>query len=71
LGLKVPQDVAYANLFIHNKEGGESGIYEPSRQVGACAVDLVVEQLQQNRFGVPANPKSVLVEGEWVEGKTL
>jgi hypothetical protein len=34
-------------------------------------VDLVVEQLQQSRFGIPANPKSVLVEGEWVEGKTL
>jgi DNA-binding LacI/PurR family transcriptional regulator len=71
LGLKVPQDVAYANLFVHDKESGESGIYEPSRQVGACAVDLVVEQLQQSRFGIPANPKSVLVEGKWVEGKTL
>jgi DNA-binding LacI/PurR family transcriptional regulator len=71
LGLNVPQDVAYANLFAFDKESSESGIQEPSRLVGACAVDLVVEQIHQNRFGAPANPKSVLVEGEWVEGKTL
>jgi hypothetical protein len=34
-------------------------------------VDLVVEQLQQNNLGVPDIPKSIHIEGEWVQGKTL
>jgi hypothetical protein len=32
---------------------------------------LVVEQIQQNILGVPDIPKSIHIEGEWVEGTTL
>jgi LacI family transcriptional regulator len=71
LGLKAPKDVAYANLSLIDKGGAVSGIFERTRKVGACAVDLVVEQIQQNILGVPDIPKSIYIEGEWVEGKTL
>jgi LacI family transcriptional regulator len=71
LGLKAPKDVAYANLSLIDKKSSVSGIFERTRKVGACAVDLVVEQIQQNILGVPDIPKSIHIEGEWVEGKTL
>jgi LacI family transcriptional regulator len=71
LGLKAPKDVAYANLSLIDKGGAVSGIFERTRKVGACAVDLVVGQIQQNILGVPDIPKSIYIEGEWVEGKTL
>ena len=71
LGLKAPKDVAYANLSLIDNGGAVSGIFERTRKVGACAVDLVVEQIQQNILGVPDIPKSIYIEGEWVEGKTL
>ena len=71
LGLKAPKDLAYANLSMIDKGGAVSGIFERTRKVGACAVDLVVEQLQQNNLGVPDVPKSIHIEGEWVQGKTL
>ncbi len=71
LGLRVPNDVAYANLSLIDTKSEVSGVYERTRKIGACAVDLVVEQLHQNRHGVPDIPKSNLIEGEWVDGKTL
>jgi LacI family transcriptional regulator len=71
LGLEAPKDVAYANLSLIDKGSGASGIFEQTRKVGACAVDLVVEHIQQNILGVPDIPKSIHIEGEWIEGKTL
>jgi hypothetical protein len=38
--------------------------------VGAAALYLVVEQLHGNSFGIPQNPKTVLIEGRWVPGTT-
>ncbi len=38
--------------------------------VGAAAVDLIITQLNANERGVPAIPKTVLIEGRWVEGAT-
>jgi LacI family transcriptional regulator len=71
LGLKAPKDLPYANLSMIDSGSEVSGIFERTRKVGACAVDLVVEQIQQNTLGIPDIPKSIHIEGEWVEGKTL
>jgi hypothetical protein len=49
---------------------GCSGIDQNNERVGAAAVDLVVEQLHANAFGVPENPKTVLIEGRWEPGST-
>jgi LacI family transcriptional regulator len=68
---RLPLNVAYANLSLIDKKSSVSGIFERTRKVGGCAVDLVVEQIQQNILGVPDIPKSIYIEGEWVEGKTL
>ena len=45
-----------------------SGIDQNGERVGAAAVDLVVEQLHGNDFGLPVNPKTVLIEGRWIAG---
>lgn len=47
-----------------------SGIDQNGGMVGAAAVDLVIEQLHGNNFGLPENPKTVLIEGRWVPGRT-
>jgi LacI family transcriptional regulator len=39
--------------------------------VGAAAVDLVVQQLEHNERGIPEVPKTVLIDLEWVDGKTV
>jgi LacI family transcriptional regulator len=52
-GTDLPEDVC--NIFL---EGN---------RVGAQAVDLLVEQLKRNETGLPTYPKTVMVEGRWLE----
>lgn len=70
-GRKVPETCGVADLDIDPGTDLDcSGIRQNYEQVAAAAVDLVVEQIQKNERGVPPCPKVVLVEGEWVDGRT-
>lgn len=62
--------IGFAHLHLSARGGGCAGIDQNNERVGAAAVDLVVEQLHGNHYGVPANPKTVLIEGRWVPGRT-
>ncbi len=53
------------------KDGELAGIAPDHAQVAGNAVELVVTQLQRNECGVPANPKELLLDGHWVEGRSL
>ena len=71
MGLKVPEDVGFVNLNCPHAGGPDSGIYQNGESVGAAAVDMLVGLLQINELGLPALPRTHLVEGSWVNGKTL
>lgn len=60
--LRVP--VFSLDLLPDNREF--SGIDQQMEEVAANAVDLVAEQLQHGRHGVPKNCKTVLTAGRWV-----
>lgn len=60
--------IGFAHLHLVEPLMGCSGIDQNNERVAAAAVDLVVEQLHANSFGPPANPKTVLIEGTWVDG---
>jgi hypothetical protein len=62
--------IGFAHLHLTSGAVGCSGIDQDNERVGAAAVDLVVEQLHGNNYGVPANPKTVLIEGHWRPGRT-
>lgn len=62
--------VGFAHMHLTPDLAGCSGIDQNNEQVGAAAVDLVVEQLHGNSFGIPEAPKTVLIEGRWVPGST-
>jgi hypothetical protein len=62
--------IGFAHLHLTSDLEGCAGIDQNNERVGAAAVDLVVEQLHSNSYGFPANPKTVLIEGRWVSGKT-
>ncbi len=71
-GLSVPGDVGVCSLFRTVGEMASSaGIDGLLAEVGAAAFDLVVERLNANRYGLPANPKEVLIKGRWVAGPTV
>ncbi len=71
LGLRVPQDVGFANLGLTADDREMAGINQYSDLVGAAAVDLVDAQLRRNERGVPRHSKTVLISGEWVPGPTV
>lgn len=71
LKISVPDDVAYVDLSLPSTNGSCAGIFEQPEVIAASAVDLLVEQIHHNQRGVPVHPKSVTIEGVWVDGKTL
>ncbi len=69
-GVRVPEDVGLAHLDLTSRLPDWSGINEHAEEVGVASLDLVIEQLNFNRLGVPAHPKAVLIDGHWVNGST-
>ncbi|PTY02908.1 hypothetical protein DB346_07805 [Verrucomicrobia bacterium LW23] len=71
-GMKVPDEVAFAHVSQPSHFAGLrlSGLNQNWPVAGAAAVDNVVAQLHRNERGVPKHPRTVMVEGEWVEGET-
>jgi LacI family transcriptional regulator len=70
LGVKVPA-VGVAHLALTEGDTGFAGINQNGPIVGASALDLVDAQLRRNERGLPASPKTVLIQGRWIEGPTV
>ncbi|RRJ97374.1 LacI family transcriptional regulator [Opitutaceae bacterium TAV4] len=70
LATRVPDDVALVSLNLQSNQSGFSGIDQNNALLGAAAVELVVEQIHHNEHGVPARAKTVMIMGDWVDGKT-
>jgi LacI family transcriptional regulator len=70
-GLRVPDDIGFCTLTSSNACEELSGVDQNDETVGGVAIELVAEQLHHNERGIPPDPKVVLVEGRWHEGKTL
>jgi LacI family transcriptional regulator len=70
IGREAPRDFGFVG-FNHEDSGSAASINHHMPELGAAAVDLVVEQLHTHQFGLPAVPKVVMVECEWHDGTTL
>ena len=70
-GISVPDDLGVAALspILHGTPF--SGIEEDQHLMGAWVVELVVSRIMNRDFGVPKNPRTEMVEGLWIEGKSL
>ncbi len=74
LGLEVPKDVAVGFLGLNrrsSKSGRRAGIDQNSEEVGAAAIDLIVEKIYNNSWGLPDYPKITIIEGTWMDGWTI
>ena len=70
-GLRVPQDVGVVHLSQSETKPGWACIDVKGPVVGAAGMDLVIEQLQRNEFGIPTHPQIVMIEPSWVDGETV
>ena len=46
-------------------------IYQNSDEIGRAAIQLLVSLIHHNEFGIPRARREILVEGEWVDGRSL
>jgi LacI family transcriptional regulator len=68
LGLRIPQDVAFANLLLEEPDGSIAGVRQNHDVVGALAVEILAGQLQHKKFGIPKIATTTFVEGTWFDG---
>jgi DNA-binding LacI/PurR family transcriptional regulator len=71
-GHHIPRDVALAHVDRHEEAlPNWAGIDQNARAVGARAAELVIEQLRNNDYGVPKDPKVVLTRGAWIAAASV
>jgi LacI family transcriptional regulator len=71
LHLRVPKDIALAHLDLNDDQSTFAGIYQRNNAIGAAAFDLLLAQMSRHERGVPPVRKTVMIEGEWREGKSI
>ncbi|HEY0943820.1 MAG TPA: LacI family DNA-binding transcriptional regulator [Opitutaceae bacterium] len=71
LGLRVPQDIAFVDVFLEEFTGRTAGVRQNHETVGAIAVEILSGQLQHNKRGVPEVPTTTYVDGTWFDGRSL
>ncbi len=70
-GYKVPQDIAYTELDLKSSDGEHAGIFQDARAIGAGAIDMIAAQLLRHERGIPEKPKTSIIDGHWIDGKTM
>lgn len=70
MGLRIPRDVAFVDVFLDNTDGTTAGVRQNHATVGGAAVEILAGQLQHNKFGVPDIPTTTFVEGTWFDGQS-
>lgn len=71
-GKRVPDEIGCVGLGGRPKASSNlTYINENYREVGAQAVDMIVDAIHRNEFGLPATRAVHLVDGFWQEGGTV
>lgn len=68
----IPNQLGIINIhqFPADRKLQISGIDQQWDKVGAAAVDMLVNDINLNRPGIPDTPRTLLIEGRWVDGIT-
>jgi hypothetical protein len=69
-GYRVPDDIGLATTTVLDTPI-DAGIDQNSREVGRTAMLAAISLINDNDRGIPQVCRDILVEGRWVDGKTL
>jgi LacI family transcriptional regulator len=69
-GYRVPRDIGLAVLSVLDGNA-DAGINQNSAVIGEAAVQMLISLIHHNERGIPKVCRELLVEGEWVDGRTL
>lgn len=71
LQIQVPKKLGVVVLSHEVQGTGFSGLQQNQHLMGAWAVELLAARIANRDFGIPKNPRTELVEGEWIKGDSL
>lgn len=71
LGLQVPQDIAFVDVFLDDTSGKVAGVHQNHEAVGIQALETLAGQISQNKRGIPKIPTTTFVDGTWFDGATM
>lgn len=70
-GRRIPRDLGFVWLACTKLGDPVSGIWQNGRMIGALAVDTLTSMVERNERGLPEQATTLMVEGQWNEGRTL
>lgn len=70
-GYRIPEDIGFALLACPKTGDALSGVYQNGAMIGALAVDTLISLVERHERGLPSQATTLMVEGQWNEGKTL
>lgn len=70
-GVRVPEETALALRSVREPDGRFAGMWENPRLIGARAVELLIDLVHRGERGVPEIPSCLMIEGTWVDGRTV
>jgi len=70
-GIRIPEDLSVASPMVAKHSPELTGIIEKCQEIGAAAVDTLVQMIEHEIRGIPDDPKYILLEGQWNPGTTI
>lgn len=70
-GIGIPQQLGYFNLNWNERTLPCTGLDLRPQLHGIVAVEALAAQIHLNERGLPADPRTVMISGRWVDGPTL
>ena len=70
-GISVPGQLGVAVMTHFLGDSGFSGLQQNQALVGAWSVELLISRISNSDFGIPKHPRIEMVNGSWVDGKSL
>ena len=69
--IRVPDDIGVAVITPTIENDDLSGIRQNQRLMGERALKLLLSRIQSQDFGTPEHPRVEMVDGEWIDGRTI
>jgi LacI family transcriptional regulator len=70
-GRRIPHDVALAGTTVLDIPAITAGIDQRPAEIGRVAVLVLLSLLRDHDRGIPAIRRDVVIEGQWVDGRSL
>ncbi len=70
-GVRVPADTGFFNLNWTERKRPCAGLDLRMELQGSVAAEALIAQIQRSERGLPADPRTIMISGRWVDGPTL